>query len=72
MRHADRFDPATCHANALRFSEARFDRELKALVAQKKAAFDKRCLAGHAQTPDPVRPAFAQDDAKYDLAAVGE
>jgi glycosyltransferase involved in cell wall biosynthesis len=39
IRSEERFLPASCHANALRFSEARFDAEFRALVEGSYAEF---------------------------------
>ncbi len=54
LHEAYRFDPAACHANALRFSRLRFERQFKQFVLQQQAAFEVRCRAGESDMLQPT------------------
>ena len=51
----DRFTRAACHANALRFTTARFEREIAAFVHDQYAAFQAGLRAGAPPPADPHR-----------------
>ena len=51
---APAFSPVACHANALRFAEARFDAEFKAFVDEEFAAFQARLRSARAPLPLPA------------------
>jgi len=50
------FSAAACHANALRFSEERFESEFSAFVNRQFANFQAQLVVGHAQ-PERLRSA---------------
>jgi glycosyltransferase involved in cell wall biosynthesis len=68
LEQAPRFDPAACHANALRFSQPRFEQHFKSFVLQQQAAFEARCRAGQSGTPE-ADPSQFDKDIEYRYAA---
>jgi glycosyltransferase involved in cell wall biosynthesis len=60
LRAAD-FSPAACHANALRFSEARFETQFKQFVSEQFAAFQTRIKTGHVQSESFHTPLLVED-----------
>jgi glycosyltransferase involved in cell wall biosynthesis len=70
LRHTGRFDPAACHANALRFSPQRFEHHLKGFVLQQRAAFEARCRIGPAGSPPGMPARGVEKDIPYSFAPV--
>lgn len=49
LRLRDRFDPADCHRNALRFSQARFEESLRGYICDRYARFMEEIRSGSTQ-----------------------
>ena len=57
--HTSAFDPVACHANALRFTEERFETEFSAFVAEQLALFRGRLETGYASSVQKRLPQLA-------------